>query len=302
MCADSGNAVAEGSHKDNNCAAALVPLIVTQSQLPDLAVTDILVPMEARAGQTVTLTWVVSNLGEVATPISAWSDYVYLSRDRVMDTTDSRLGWARHDGVLAVGESYTNSLDVTIPKTVAGPCYFYVHTDQNDAVVELDEENNCLLSQSAVSISLPPQADLQIIGIFPPATATPGVSNTFTWVITNAGPNTAEGTWVDSVYLSPDPVWDASDAVVGRISHQGPLAPGETYTASLTTPVPGLTPGDYYVIVRTDLRNSVRETSEMNNIAVAESATFVDVLELTLGQAFTNQLTLGAENYYGCVA
>src|SRR5581483_10666824 len=80
-------------------------------------------------------------------------------------------------------------------------------------------------------------------------------------------------------------------------SHNG-LAANASYSTSWTGPLPALSPGSYYAIVRTDVRNTVQETNLTNNIAVSANTIAVDVPVLVLGQPVTNQLTTGSAQYY----
>ncbi|MCX6922940.1 MAG: hypothetical protein NT154_06985, partial [Verrucomicrobia bacterium] len=88
------------------------------------------------------------------------------------------------------------------------------------------------------------------------------------------------------------------DALLGRVTHSGPLAIGGSYTESVTASLPGLTPGGYHVIVRTDIMNDVRESDESNNIGVSAQVLTNDVMELTLGQPYTNVLATGDNHFY----
>src|SRR5262249_36495075 len=101
VCADAGNNVVEGTHEANNCAASGAVLQVTQSPLPDLRVTALNTPPSGYSGQSVNVTWTVSNTGDGPTESSFWSDYIYLSKDQVLDTTDPQAGYRQHTGRLA---------------------------------------------------------------------------------------------------------------------------------------------------------------------------------------------------------
>lgn len=58
-----------------------------------------------------------------------------------------------------------------------------------------------------------------------------------------------------------------ADAIrLATVPHTGGLATNETYTGSATISVPGLLPGDYYLLVRADIANAERETGETNNL------------------------------------
>ena len=84
---------------------------------------------------------------------------------------------------------------------------------------------------------------------------------------------------------------------VTRHNHSG-LAASAAYSDSWTGPLPALTPGSYHALVRTDVRNTVRETNLVNNFAASVNTIAVDVPILVLGQSVTNQLTTGSARYY----
>ena len=71
---------------------------------------------------------------------------------------------------------------------------------------------------------------------------------------------------VDSIYLSADGIWDINDPLIGRVTHVGDVEGGASYTESLTAALPGVVPGDYQIIIRSDILNRIPETDETNNI------------------------------------
>src|SRR5262249_53641517 len=100
------------------------------------------------------------------------------------------------------------------------------------------------------------------------------------------------GDWTDAVYLSTDNRWDINDVLLGTMPHTGGLGWGQPYTGSLTTPVPGSLPGNYFVLVRAEVANQERETNEANNL-IASAAIPLQVRPLTTNGAavsgtFTN--------------
>src|SRR5207245_2291593 len=121
---DSANNVGE-ANENNNSSISQNPLVVTQAPLPDLQVASVTAPAYALEGQNITVTWTVANPGSGPTAAASWSDYVYLSRDQVFDSTDAQLGYASHSGVLANGQGYSQSLSVPLPRGISGPYYIY---------------------------------------------------------------------------------------------------------------------------------------------------------------------------------
>ncbi len=89
------------------------------------------------------------------------------------------------------------------------------------------------------------------------------------------GQNTADfellGDWTDAAYLSQDAAWDIDDILIATLEHTGGLAASQAYSASIDVPIPSVMPGEYYVLVRADLANREKETSEGNNIAVSDA-------------------------------
>ena len=81
------------------------------------------------------------------------------------------------------------------------------------------------------------------------------------------------GDWTDAVYLSTDGIWDINDPLLGTVDHTGGLAQGEVYAGSLNTVIPGTPPGDYHILVRSDVTNQEGETDEANNVVASPPLT-----------------------------
>jgi len=89
------------------------------------------------------------------------------------------------------------------------------------------------------------------------------------------------------------------DALFGRVGRSGPLNPGSSYTASLIAPLPGVTPGNYHVIIRSDIFNNVPESNEANNLWASLDDVSVDAAVLAVdGAAATGTLANGQAAYY----
>ena len=154
------------------------------------------------------------------------------------------------------------------------------------------------VSRTQSPFELPPPVDLTVAAVTAPASGSPGEPANIQWTTQNISSNTATGNWTDAVYLSVDDAWDITDAPIGRVDHDGPLASGATYTASLNIALPAANPGPYHVIVRTDVRNRVREIDDTNNATASTSAMSVDVTELALGVPHNSTLQTEQERFY----
>jgi Ca2+-binding RTX toxin-like protein len=126
----------------------------------------------------------------------------------------------------------------------------------------------------------------------------PGQQTSISYTVQNQGANTAKGIWVDSVYLSKDGQWDINDPLVGKVQHQGDVASGASYSETLSVPLPGVVPGEYQVIVRSDIRNNIAESNEANNVSASLDKVTTDAQLLQLGTSTAGSLGQGQAVYY----
>lgn len=297
---DSGNAVDECSGDNNNNIVAGTALDIPVTIYPDLNVPVVSAPGAAFSGQSVLVSWVVSNDGTGQTHDVLWYDAVYLSKDQLFDPgTDVRLGVFLRPTTLGVGGAYTNSATVGLPPNASGPYYFLVVADTTSALFEhIFDENNIGRTPVATFIALPAPSDLTVSNVtITPAFALPDDQVTVTWTTRNNSANNAVGAWTDVLYLSTNTVWDINAIQIARHDHGG-LASNASYVDVWTGPLPALTPGSYHAVVRTDVRNVARESNETNNTAASVNSIAVDIPVLILGNARTNQLRTGVSQYY----
>ena len=85
---------------------------------------------------------------------------------------------------------------------------------------------------------------------------------------------------------------------VKRVTHVGDVEGGGSYTESLTAALPGVLPGDYQIIIRSDILNRIPETDEANNIGVALNSTTVDFEQISLGSSNLASIANGESVYY----
>ncbi|MCA9078785.1 MAG: Ig-like domain-containing protein, partial [Planctomycetaceae bacterium] len=142
--------------------------------------------------------------------------------------------------------------------------------------------------------------DLVVASVTDPTPATHGEDITLTWTVQNNGADPATGTWWDYVYLSANDNWDLNDTLVGRVLYTGPeLSPnGGSYQGTLTAPLPGVLPGDYHVIVRTNILQSLTEASLSNNTGDSPATASFDIPSLESGNAVSRNVDYREELYY----
>ena len=297
--------VHEYQDEANNLTAEALP--VTLAQPPDLQVTVLEVPPRATTGQEFDLTYEVTNLGG-ATPSTQdrWDDLIYLSRDEFLDlAADRYLGFVEHEEGLAGSGKYIVDTSMPLPAGLVGPYFVIVVTDPVRTspigrVFEHEaERNNDRASDVPMVIELPPPSDLEVSLIGIPDSARTGEPVQLQWTVTNNSSEPATGAWADAAYLSTDPAWDVTDRPIGKVSFEGTLLPGESYTSVLDTVLPTVTPGDYRVIVRADIFNQVYEdVGELNNRTASQDTLDVTVQEILLDVPLETTLSTGLERLF----
>ena len=301
--------VLEFQDEGNNITAK--PLTVLPTALPDLQVTEVDVPQQAIEGQSLAVTYTVTNTSPAPTlpaPKNAapntpmqtqWDDEIFLSMDTFLDvSSDIYLGMETHKGGLAgdgdpVNDHYTISDTFPLPKGLTGSFFVFVITDPislpfypRGQVYEENESNNSLSSPLPVIISQPPPADLIVTNIQIPSSGQTGQPASVQWTVANQGQFLASGTWTDAVYLASSPIWNIDDPLIGEVQHtDAGLATGQSYTSTLNALLPPAAPGLYYLIVRTNLFGDVYEgaAGAANDITASASQMQVTVPALQLG-------------------
>lgn len=98
--------------------------------------------------------------------------------------------------------------------------------------------------------------------------------------------------WSDAVFLSQNAQWDINDLLLATVPHSGGLVSNETYTAGTTIRIPGVLPGNYHLIVRTDFYNQQKEADgETNNIVSAGPISISVPALVANGNTVTNTLS-----------
>nr|WP_013334799.1 CARDB domain-containing protein [Gloeothece verrucosa]ADN18050.1 YD repeat protein [Gloeothece verrucosa PCC 7822] len=253
---------------------------------PNLQVSDLIVPTTAPySGDTIAVSWTVTNRGTRATRENYWVDRVYLSRDPSLDWNDQYLGSFERTNQLGIGQSYQGSANITLPEGIEENFYLLVFSDAN--IIDANDsqvayvapinakiyfERNYPFNSSRVpefkdegnnikSISLPikgrPFPDLQVGSIIIPERATIGQTFDLTYTVTNRGTGStpiSQSHWQDLIYLSRDEYLDVnSDYYLDFVPQNNKiLNPLDSYTINKTLSIPTYLTGPFYVFVITD--------------------------------------------------
>ena len=224
-----------------------------------------------QSGETIEVTWDVTNIGTRDTRENEWYDRVYLSQDGSLDRSDVYLGKYRRKGSLQIDDnnpdngieinSYQGFAKITLPEGIDGNYELLVFTDSNlvenkivpnigfeavdrrlARVPEFDDEDNNIAS-IPLPVTLRPSADLQVTNVKINADnskAIAGQSFTIDYTVTNVDdegdtPETQQE-WTDLIYLSRDEYLDLDrDIFLDYVDRKGGLKADESYTVTNKT-------------------------------------------------------------------
>ncbi len=296
VTADAKSQVTETTHANNAGRSTTIAMTANPNpaQAPVmLAVGDVVLPAEVISGQALAVTYTVTNLGSAAT--GGFYDAVYLSHNQALGSgSDVYLGYVNNTG-LAVGASVTNTQSFTVPAGQSGPLWVIVKANAGATPAGGGGQGASPVASSELQVDLPAVVDLTVASVSVPATATVGGDVTIAYTVHNASANAGQGSWYDALYLSANGTWDPSDPVIGKVLHTGGVPGNGSYTETLTAQLPGVTPGNYEVIVRT---NILSEAPGTNVTGVSAGSIAVAVPTLAIGTPTEGTLRTGQSAYY----
>ena len=230
--------VPEGPGDANNVTISAAPINVQQAPLPDLVVTSITPPTDGVfSGQTVDITFVVTNQGTAATQAPTWSDFVLISQspdltfggyqgsgldDQLIANEPFQAIGFVNPSYLEAGQSYTQTVQLTLPVGASGPWHVYVAADALG--VHSVRFQPCKSWTTATISAVAPRLTSRSLRLqiykSPPsrrqAQAFSGQATTLSWTVANAGTGSTPGDkWSDHVFISTDAVLDAGDVFLG---------------------------------------------------------------------------------------
>jgi hypothetical protein len=178
----------------------------TTQDLPNLVISDFVIQTDGFSGQPISVTFQVFNAGNAGTGNEGWRDALFLSLDNDLDLeVDILLGTWTNQKFLLPGESYTQTVEVTIPQQYLGDYYFIVAANYNCAVRTrgIDEFNffnacdhlvtettladNWRVTESSIAFSWPPLPDLNPTSFGTPELAFAGDTINISYAVGNIG-------------------------------------------------------------------------------------------------------------------
>ncbi|MEW5803163.1 MAG: CARDB domain-containing protein [bacterium] len=257
---DAYNTVEEFLQENNNIGQSSGKVKVEKPLPPYLHVDYVHAPEAVRQGQTIPVEWKITNTGEQEAQ-GIYGHDIAFSLDDVYTAADTRLiRTSQSYPVILPGSSQTGSASVTIPNYPPGTYYLFFIPDS------LGKSNVVGRNYGMTEITLP-FPDLSISSLSSPDSAFSGQEIALRWYGENKGDgSTTTAAWMDAIYLSEDTIVDETDLKLGSLTRKGSLDSGQGYDASYFVKLPSAIEGNYYILVKTDDNDQVKESNEEDNI------------------------------------
>lgn len=245
-------------------SSATVTIVDNDLPGPDLLVTALTSPpAAARPGDGFSVTDTTRNQGSL-TAAGSRTRY-YLSIDSEKGPGDVLLSATRSVPSLNTQAESTGTVTVKIPTTMAlGTYYMIACADDQAAVLETLETNNCRASVGQIQVTRP---DLRVTQVGnPPSSAVPGASIVVSDTTRNASAVSAPASSRTRYLLSLDQTSSANDFALSGDRSVTALGPQAESSGSRSVTLPSVIPaGMYYLIACADATSAIVESDETNN-------------------------------------
>jgi hypothetical protein len=192
------------------------------------------------------------------------------------------------------------------PQTLVGDYRLTVGPSVNDlAANPMDQDRDGVPGEpedAFVATVTVNAANLVVESISDPVAGIYGDTVDVNWSVSNDGSESATGKWHDYAYLSSDRIWDLDDPLVGIFTYDadalGPLEVGQNYQGSLSMPLPGIRPGEYHLLVRSNLLRELSESRASDNTLVSTAAAEFSLPILETGVPQVGEIDYKESLYY----
>jgi len=144
---DAADAIAE--ENENNNAKSIPVYINGSADIPaDLTIADVTAPARIVAGEEVTISYQLSNIGEYSATGTV-NDVIYLSADNVWDLNDEMVGVVSGRMTVHPGNTVTRKVTGRITNMPEGDYYVIVKTNSTRTIAEKSDGNNTGVAASS---------------------------------------------------------------------------------------------------------------------------------------------------------
>ncbi|MBQ5730619.1 MAG: hypothetical protein IIV57_03270, partial [Bacteroidaceae bacterium] len=280
------------------------PVTTNTSKGTNLTVNNLSINTKLKPNTQVTLSYVARNHGdtdmgdiEVAHDIFLSPEYSFSESKSVKCPIVEQNGSVKN---LKAGGAATISITFTIPSTIIGGSkYLHLFADWTNRLGEKKTDDNHAYTAVTIDGNLP---DLQVTDYTLSDTLFTSQNSTLEFTTKNSGEWNAEKT-TTRIYLSSDNKYDFKDTEL-TTSAVASLTKDASAENTATFNILDKNVGKWYILIRTDANETVKEMDENNNViaipVTVEQSPLPDLLvaevttgeELTTGQAIKIKTTI----------
>ncbi|XP_052815878.1 uncharacterized protein LOC128242673 isoform X2 [Mya arenaria] len=270
---NSAKTVYEGNDKETNTMCSKDTMIVGLTDA-SLNVSNVSVIPSTNYEDKITLSYKVTNTGQMTTKFASWSDAVFVTIQQANTSkvlqTGTKIKEIIHVGKLQANESYTSVAECRIPREFSGSPFFYIFP--NYTYISIDSTDELLHGQSIEftlgnGIYLMGElSNLKINGIGNVSEASSGQPLSIAYNISNTGNVSVLLPWFDSAYLSDDYLIDSFDTKLRSVKRYGVIQPNTEESFNITFMLPfDMETKSYVLGIVLDSRDDIIETNETDN-------------------------------------
>lgn len=300
--ADVNDAVYELANTANNSGVSdLINTLLTPGA--DFVPYNLNAPYRISSGMKFDVSYSVRNNGPGVPFSNTWTDKVYISsKNTGLDDSAKLIGQFTQKGYYKIvgsdyqyeGDNYSVARSVSVSGLQSGTYYIYIKVDADNAVLEYDGENNNVSMSKAITLA-DPDLTAEIISISEETLST-DTKVAATWKLKNIGTADIQNATVkDGFYASSNT--NGTNAIsLGTATNTISIVAGgeKTFRTNITIPKNSSLNGTRYVYVKTNIDNTIKESSTTNNSSASVAKQFVYAEDPTTVQVNGTNLTVSA--------
>ena len=285
--ADVDDRVYELANTENNSGVSnLINVLLTPGA--DFEPYNLNVPSVISSNKPFDITYAVRNVGAGIPYKNYWTDNIYIStKNTGLDGSATLIAGFRQNGTyknttdgseyIYNGDNYSSSRRLSVNNLQEGTYYIYVKTDANDDVFEYDGEDNNVVMSGGVRLE-DPDLIVELISLSEEKLST-GQTVAVTWKLKNTGQvDISNATVKDGFYAAANASGSNAISLGSATNTISIVAGGEkTLRTNITIPEKSSLNGNRYFYVKTNIGNTVKESSTSNNMSTPVQKQFVYV-------------------------
>ena len=300
--ADVNDAVYELANTANNSGVSdLINTLLTPGA--DFEPYNMNAPYRISSGTKFDVSYSVRNIGPGVPFSNTWTDKVYISsKNTGLDDSAKLIGQFTQKGYYKIdgsdyqyeGDSYSATRSVSVSGLHSGTYYIYIKVDADNAVLEYDGENNNVIMSKAITLA-DPDLTAEIISISEETLSTDS-KVAVTWKLKNIGTTDIQNATVKDGFYASSSANGGNAVNLGTATNTVSVVAGgeKTFRTNITIPKNSSLNGTRYVYVKTNIDNTLTESSTANNSSASVAKQFVYAEDPTTVQVNGTNMTISA--------